>query len=474
MQLIKIESHPHNEFRFRQLDLPYRSPERGDSEKQRSDRRKAIRLQADYEQYCRDNKIIDIRDRDGNCLRKVGDGELHLLDVASEVASLTFSGKNNNSPKTPSRPKSWGKVPKPTKFGAYARRRLLSAGAIVDSDLKETHHRYFFTFTLPGSTPEAYVAMENWSGYLLTNITQVVRNATKAGHYFGCWEYQKRGALHLHLCVAFPKSIDPDQFEAKMKSSWYSSLSRVSEWSGVNLFERFSRKGNAPKSTWQFDAQPVTKSAARYISKYVSKGFHCMDAMPRLHGCNGNPSLQLSGNPHRWWVVSHSLSKLIEEKIMSVTLQALSREQAEEAFDILCEFAVKANPVQPPYRNSYHITDRTFEQNVIGHCEELIFYCHEGERESLLYMLKQLLRQFIEKYDIAGVKFNKGAWHFGDCDLRDEPLEDVMNIYFHIGQTLSTKPETLGAVDSSVAVSGAGGEGSRGTSQRNGLAYHDC
>lgn len=221
------------------------------------------------------------------------------------------------------KPKTFGEPHKKTEFGKKARRSLLEAGAVVDNLCGK--NSWVVTLTLPGNTRKAKDALANYSSYILNRLLQVPRRVKKPVYVFSVWEWQGRGALHLHISVS-ARPEDLSMIELKMicydiKNKWYQVLLEMiatkaitrGNWTGnlpgVDMFER-SGSSKYKHETWRYspevwkkgwDIQPIKKSVAKYFAKYASK-----------NAKSGNKfEIQKGLNPSRWW----SCNKPIKEEI---------------------------------------------------------------------------------------------------------------------------------------------------------------
>lgn len=194
----------------------------------------------------------------------------------------------------------YGSLPlKPTTFGLNAKRQLIRSGAALET-VANPEECIFLTGTLPGSTPAAFEAIAAYSGYIVNNLKAWVAKYVTAKLDFYCWEYQKRGALHLHYCVHVASRTDRDYIVGGFRDWWINTLHSVGERSSADLF----RKNNS--KTWLSDlskvravAEVCRKSPARYLAKYLSK--------------SASPSRGASRSftPSRWWGTSRPLKTLL-------------------------------------------------------------------------------------------------------------------------------------------------------------------
>jgi hypothetical protein len=195
----------------------------------------------------------------------------------------------------------YGSLPvKPTIFGLNAKRQLIRSGAAMEKTVNP-FECLFLTGTLPGSTEGAFSAIAAYSGYIVNSLKAWVSNYVSSKLDFYCWEYQKRGALHLHYCVHVPDQCDRDFIVGNFKNWWISVLSRVGERSNTDLFRKNSGKTHlSDTSKVRAVAEVVRKSVARYLAKYLSKSVSPARGTGRFF------------TPSRWWGTSRPLKSLLE------------------------------------------------------------------------------------------------------------------------------------------------------------------
>lgn len=198
--------------------------------------------------------------------------ELHL----ERLARLDIIKKSQQSMK---RERSWGKLQVDKSFTSNAKQKILEAGAVIDKHIGNTN-AFALTLTIPGSGWDVFDVVSRWSGYIVNRLTQIIRRAEKAGvkaHWFFVWEHQKRGALHMHWCLA----VESDWHIAnllclELRAKWEQLLEEFSVKTGIDLFKKrgFSGTWRYSPEVWQNDIQRVNKSVAQYFSKYCSKNAH--------------------------------------------------------------------------------------------------------------------------------------------------------------------------------------------------------
>lgn len=196
----------------------------------------------------------------------------------------------------------YGELPvKPTVFGLNAKRQLVRSGAAMEKTV-EPSECLFLTGTLPGSTEAAFSAIAAYSGYIVNSLKSWIANYVSSKLDFYCWEYQKRGALHLHYCVHVPEEGHREFIMGGFKDWWISMLSRVGERSNTDLFRKSATKTHlSDTSKVRAVAEVVRKSVARYLAKYLSKS-----ASPKR-----GPGRFFT--PSRWWGTSRPLKALLEK-----------------------------------------------------------------------------------------------------------------------------------------------------------------
>jgi len=247
-------------------------------------------------------------------------------------------GSNSSPPPSPRA--GYGGTPRRTMFGLRARRRIIRAGACLD-EFAPSGQVLFLTGTLPGGTVAAMGAIANWSSWLVHALKKWIFKRERATDSLYCWEYQKRGALHLHYAVRVEDEAARNFIQANFKRWWYRAMQNVAQRSGCDVFER------AAGGTWrdrpdkiQADAQVVTKSVGRYLAKYLAKS------------ATGHSSTLLP-NPVRWFGVSRSLSKRVANQTYEVLLRFSSVRRFREVREQVYSVIQSAEGIHWGYRDRY-------------------------------------------------------------------------------------------------------------------------
>lgn len=329
MKTLIFESYGNNEIRVGYNDLPSRLRSGKDGEAERQAENRGHRLDKTRDDYLRDNNYIQYKDVNGKTYR--GNTVEGFSEVALTQQKLDIICKSQQEDKAARRtPRhSYGQPVRRTVFTRRARHRLLEAGELFSREYASTHCGYFVTLTLPGSTDAAYDAISRWSGYLANRVLQVVRRNVPEALWFYVWELQKRGALHMHLFLGVPRSVETANLFRGLRAVWYGALSSIGDNEGVDMFRH--REGDYCTASvhWQFDCQEVNKSPAAYISKYVSKG---------ANAPKGNEELDSGKYPYypaRWWGMSREMRRVVDENRFRYCMDAMTDEEIIAEIDCM-------------------------------------------------------------------------------------------------------------------------------------------
>lgn len=250
------------------------------------------------------NKQIGLRS-DMKPYQRVGAKKWRL--TSNRFFSLDITEKSQDLRETSSR-SGFGLLPKPKNFTSASGQKLRECGAAVDHVQPSLRKIHCVTLTLPCGTDESFRTIAAWSGWLVNQLFQPIRD--KYGEsclWFFVWEYQKRGAPHLHIAVSHNEIGEAKKIGDKLIKDWIKLLHRLTDISGVCLFT--SKRGDRctlPKF-WQNDNQTMKKGLGRYFSKYAGK-----QESKQSWYCKKYPV-------SRFWGCCYALKKIIKE--MSLTLK---------------------------------------------------------------------------------------------------------------------------------------------------------
>lgn len=225
-----------------------------------------------------------------------------LTNCQNSPTPLTLTEVELDSADVPSIPRS-----KPEGLNLNGRRHLKWAGAALDELSVDPGECLFMTGTLPGGSSQAMMGIAIAAAPVVQRVQRWISNHIPEKLSFHVWEHQKRGALHLHLCVHCP---DPDRrefFLNEWKGYWKTCIDFACEVSGLNLWERRGGKvwdEERRGEVIQADCQTCRSSVAGYFSKYLSKG--------------GTKVYPERFRPVRYWGVSRPLTKLVSDLTYSM------------------------------------------------------------------------------------------------------------------------------------------------------------
>lgn len=230
-----------------------------------------------------------------------------------------------------------------TRFGLRGRRSLREAGAVMERLAASPSECVFLTGTIPSVEPLAWAAVAQYSAWIVHRLKAWVNKRCPAKFDFYCWEWQGRGALHLHYCVWVPDPVARAKVLELFQPRWVGWLRQVQELSGVFLFRgKNGEDWSEQPEKVQAWAVEVEKSVGSYLSKYMSKGSAASDPA----------ALEAAGYffPSRWWGTSRPLKAAIRELTSEGVLEAPGRSDVT----ILEEFRHKAESWECPvysYKN---------------------------------------------------------------------------------------------------------------------------
>lgn len=196
----------------------------------------------------------------------------------------------------------YGRLGRRTSFSTYGRRAILRAGAAIERAVPKEECD-MLTLTVPGSTGDALRVVASYSSYLVQRLKAWIGKRVKSPLSLYCWEWQKRGALHLHLVQHFPDRAAEEYIRTNLKSEWTRLLNAIALKSGIDVWKR------QDGTTWRnstgvlrVECAPVKKSVAAYLAKYLSKG------RDEYKGFGAQ-----FFHPTRWYGISRPLLELTRE-----------------------------------------------------------------------------------------------------------------------------------------------------------------
>lgn len=244
-----------------------------------------------------------------------------LLDITSKLepaqSTVTVGGEDDvtNSAQKPGH----GGESNVSGFTLYGRRQLLRAGGALDKSVDSPEDVLFLTATLPGSTYESKRAIANWSAYAVHLVQSWISKRVPQKLTLYVWEFQKRGALHLHYAVACPDKAAAEYIRTNWKAQWQRVIDSIGLKAGVDMWRKNANFTHAnDKSVLQADAQYCKKSIANYLAKYVSKS---QQQYKDNHWAKCKPS--------RYWGVSRPLNAILKSMTTTTEITLSNRRKWE-------------------------------------------------------------------------------------------------------------------------------------------------
>lgn len=210
-----------------------------------------------------------------------------------------------------------------TKFGHYAKTRIIrSAGAL---DLLDSNPRnyLFLTATLPSDGDWAKWAIAEDSHNLINGFKAWLSKRVRSRHEFYVWEHQGRGALHFHYCVHVPDTEVRDAIARDFRAQWMRLLDGMTARTGVCAWGKHAHLDyEARYAIIQTRAEIVNQSVSKYMAGYCGgkKDKHEIDA-------------RIPYYPKRWFGVSRGLSELVKQHTETESEFYSSYRAAKNTFD---------------------------------------------------------------------------------------------------------------------------------------------
>lgn len=238
----------------------------------------------------------------------------------------------------------YGALPlKPTKFGLNAKRTVLRSGGALEKS-STPNECLFLTGTLPGSTEDSFRSIAAYSAYLVNGLKAWISNYIPNKLDFYVWEYQKRGALHLHYCIHAPDTIAREFILKNFKAWWIGILHKIGEKSNCDLFKKNSNYSHrSDESKVRARAEVCRKSPARYLAKYLTKSIHPKRGNARFF------------TPSRWFGVSRPLTAITKSMTKFTEIIIGSYHAVVAKLEDVAHICDSSESVTYQYRHSYGV-----------------------------------------------------------------------------------------------------------------------
>lgn len=255
------------------------------------------------------NGELRIRIPSPTCAKFKGDsdvlgGETRSLSIVSKLRS-EIESPFKPPPEPPEFRPGYGGTPRPTKFGARARRMIARSGGLIGQGAARKN-TLFLTGTLPGGTVEAFKALSDFSAWavheLLTHLPRIAGILASQCNWIWVWEYQKRGALHFHCIIELPSRATAAKVHAGFKGLWIRILESVGKKAGLDMAQREECGTHAGNyKVWRTRSEWARKNPSRYLAKYCAKA-------------NKSIGSDRFFPPTRWYGISRKLITALKEE----------------------------------------------------------------------------------------------------------------------------------------------------------------
>jgi hypothetical protein len=140
---------------------------------------------------------------------------------------------------------------------------------LCSGDLTQCHE---VCLTLPANHEAAFAALAKNTYFATHRIFSYLKKQYQGQvSWFYVWEYQKRGALHLHLAVHHKDSSLLDAICGDIKRAWIRILEDIGQSEGTCMFSDKTRKKCTISQNWQMHSEQIRSSVGGYFSKYAGK-----------------------------------------------------------------------------------------------------------------------------------------------------------------------------------------------------------
>jgi len=225
----------------------------------------------------------------------------------------------------------------PKSFTKVSGQRLRECGAALDilcgGDLTQCHE---VCLTLPADHEAAFAALAK-NTYFATNRIFAYLKKQYEGKvsWFYVWEYQKRGALHLHIAVHHKDSTLLDTICGDIKRAWIRILQDIGDREGTCMFTDKTMKKCVMPESWQNHSAQIRSSVGGYFSKYAGK-----EESKNSWYCQKYPI-------SRFWGSSATIKQVIKENSMQYEWDFQGNLEAAEKFhkELIAKILLEVNVV---------------------------------------------------------------------------------------------------------------------------------
>jgi len=324
-----------------------------------------------------------------NIFRAPSPGRTPPLSIRPNSKRSTGAGVSGDSSSSP-RPPSRG-------ISAYGRRKIHQACGALEM-ICPLSELLFITCTLPGSTNESMRSLADNASWVVHRLKAWIARRIESKLDCYVWEYQKRGALHLHYVLHCPDSGVAEYIRTNLREEWCRLLDRVGCREGVDMYQR-SAGGSwrEDKAKVRVEVAAVRKSVARYMAKYLSKSIPSKGF--------GESGFQA---PARWYGVSRPLLEVVRE------LASTTRFYIGQNVSCIPKFLEQAKS----FMESLSVSGSSLFSPFVG-CYSVVVSIADGDYDSIASMVQSIVNK-----RSAMSQFN----NLKECDFSDDKTIYAMRV----------------------------------------------
>lgn len=263
---------------------------------------------------------------------------------------------------------------KPKSFTNAAGQKLRECGSAIDQICGDPTKTVAITLTLPAHHEDAFRAIAAYSGYAVNRLFQPIRrNYGDEVLWFFVWEYQKRGALHMHIALYHHEKSRALEIGRSLRGVWWSILQDIGKLADTDMFLGRRGRRNDDIEKMHFYCEPMRRSLGAYFSKYAGK-----NESKQAWYCQRYPV-------GRFWGSCYALKKLVKELSFSFVLEIDDSDHIEHICALILErlskkdISLQSNyhfDIKKAYDKDWHLK--------IAEGDRYTFYCHPKQLRSLL------------------------------------------------------------------------------------------
>ena len=299
------------------------------------------------------------------------------------------------------KPAPFSRLNKPKSFTKESGQKLRESGAAMSIACDGQHRRCReVTLTLPANTKEAFRALAANTNYAVNRLFQPIRRdwSTNALWFF-VWEYQKRGALHLHIALYDDSEDECERMANVLIEQWHKVLVDVGDRANCCMFTAKQGDRCTIRSNHQNHTAPIEKDIACYFSKYAGKtesknNWYCK-AYPisRFWGSSKTIKAIVKANSAEFKCDSLSNSDLANENMTGIISDLLEKIKIVSIDSYDFEVSLKGSHKLNHYKNGRKILS-SYDGRCIANGTRYTIYCVPEHLDKALDYVRNLQEVF--------------------------------------------------------------------------------